>query len=77
MGLAKRSWLEIVVHIPRILGSGETPLTEPSSGRLGFKLGHIRFDWLKFGCVAVGLLFGSNTVWPEFPNGSSRNCSLK
>jgi hypothetical protein len=44
MGLAKRSWSEIVVHIPRNLGSGETPLTEPSSGRLGFKLGRIRFD---------------------------------
>jgi hypothetical protein len=35
---------EIVAHIPRNLGSGETPSTEPSSGRLGFKLGHIRFD---------------------------------
>jgi hypothetical protein len=77
MGLAKRSWPEIVVHIPRNLGSGETPLTKPSSGRLGFKLGCIRFDWLKFGCVAVGFLFGSNTVWLELPNGSSRNCSLK
>jgi hypothetical protein len=49
MGLAKKSWPEIVVHIPRNLGSGEIPLTEPLSGRLGFKLGHIRFDWLKFG----------------------------
>jgi hypothetical protein len=48
MGLAKKSWPEIVVHIPRKLGSGETPLTEPSSGRLGFKLGCIWFDWLKF-----------------------------
>jgi hypothetical protein len=49
MGLAKKSWLEIVVHIPRNLGSREIPLTEPSLGRLGFKLGRIRFDWLKFG----------------------------
>jgi hypothetical protein len=24
-------------------------LTESSSGRSGFKLSHIRFDWLKFG----------------------------
>jgi hypothetical protein len=71
MGLAKRSWPEIVAHIPRNLGGGETPLTEPSSGRLGFKLSHIRFDWLKFGCVAVGLFFGSDTVWPELSNGSS------
>jgi hypothetical protein len=49
MGLVKRSWSEIVVHIPRNLGGGETPSTEPSSGRLGFKLSRIRFDWLKFG----------------------------
>jgi hypothetical protein len=49
MGLAKKSWPEIVMHIPRNLGSGEIPLTEPSSGRLGFKLGRIRFGWLKFG----------------------------
>jgi hypothetical protein len=49
MGLAKRSWPEIVVHIPKNLGGVETPLTEPSSGRLGFDLGHIRFDSLKFG----------------------------
>jgi hypothetical protein len=31
------------------LGGGETSLTESSSGRLEFKLGHILFDWLKFG----------------------------
>jgi hypothetical protein len=49
MGLAKRSWPEIVVHISRNSGGGETPLTEPSSGRLGFKLGRIRFDSLKLG----------------------------
>jgi hypothetical protein len=29
---------------------------------LGFKLSHIRFDWLKSGYVAVGLFFGSDTV---------------
>jgi hypothetical protein len=39
---------EIVVHISRNLGGGETSLTESSSGRLEFKLSHIRFDWLKF-----------------------------
>jgi hypothetical protein len=77
MGLAKRSWPEIVVHIPRNLGSGGVPSTEPSSGHLGFKMSRIRFDWLKFGCVPVGLLFGSSTVWPELSNGSSRNYSLK
>jgi hypothetical protein len=37
MGLAKKSWPEIVVH-PRNLGSEETFLTEPSSGRLGFRI---------------------------------------
>jgi hypothetical protein len=62
MGLAKRSWPEIVAHIPRNLGNGETLLTEPSPSRLGFMLSHIRFDWLRFGCVAVGLFFGSDTV---------------
>jgi hypothetical protein len=58
MELAKRSWPEIMAHIQRNLGSGETPLTEPLSGRLGFNLSHIRFDWLKFGCVAVGCFSG-------------------
>jgi hypothetical protein len=29
---------------------------------LGFMLSHIRFDWLRFGCVAVGSFFGSDTV---------------
>jgi hypothetical protein len=49
MGLAKRSWPEIVVHIPRNLGGGETSSTESSSARLEFKLSHIRFGWLRFG----------------------------
>jgi hypothetical protein len=44
------------------LGSGETLSTEPSPGRLGFMLSHIRSDWLRSGYVAVGLFFGSNTV---------------
>jgi hypothetical protein len=61
MGPAKRSWPEIMAHIPRNLGSGETLWTEPSSVRLGFMLSHIPFDW--FGCVAVGLFFESDTVW--------------
>jgi hypothetical protein len=42
--LAKRSWSEIMVHIPKNLGSGETSSTEPSSGQLGFKPSRIRFD---------------------------------
>jgi hypothetical protein len=59
------------------LGSGETLSTELPPGRLGFKLSHIRFDWLKSGCFAVGLFFGSDTVWSELPNESFRNCSSK
>jgi hypothetical protein len=62
MELTKRSWSEILAHIPRNFGSGETPSTEPSPGRLGFMLSHIRFGWLRFGCVAVELFFGSDTV---------------
>jgi hypothetical protein len=62
MELTKRSWPEIVAHIPRNFGSGETPSTEPSPSRLGFMLSHIRFDWSRFGCVAVGSFFGSDTV---------------
>jgi hypothetical protein len=58
----KRSWPEIVAHIPINLGSGETLSAEPSPSRLGFMLSHIRFDWLRFSCVAVGLFFGSDTV---------------
>jgi hypothetical protein len=55
IGMAKRSWPWIVVHIPRNLESGEVSLTESPSGRLEFKLSHIRLtgsaesytvDWL-------------------------------
>jgi hypothetical protein len=75
MELAKRSWPEIVAHIPRNLGSGETPLTEPSPSHLGFMLSHIRFDWLRFGCVAVGSFLGLTLLWSELPNESSRGYS--
>jgi hypothetical protein len=51
-----------MAHIPRSLESGETPSNERSLSRLGFMLSHIRFDWLRFGCVAVGSFFGSDTV---------------
>jgi hypothetical protein len=71
-GTGKETGPEIVVHIPRNLGGGEASLTESSSGRSEFKLSHIRFDWLKFGWVAVASLFGSDTVWPELPNESSK-----
>jgi hypothetical protein len=62
MELTKRSWPEIVAHIPRNLESGETPSIKRSPSRLGFMLSHILFDWLRFGCVAVGSFFGSDTV---------------
>jgi hypothetical protein len=42
MGMAKRSWPWIVVHIPRNLEGGEVSLTESPSSRLEFKLSHIR-----------------------------------
>jgi hypothetical protein len=38
----KRSWLWIVVHIPRNLESEEVSLIDSPSGRLEFKLSHIR-----------------------------------
>jgi hypothetical protein len=38
MGVAKRSWPWIVVHISRNLEGGEAFLTESPSGRLEFKL---------------------------------------
>jgi hypothetical protein len=62
MELTKRSWPEIMAHIPRNLGSGETPSTERSPSHLGFMLSHIRLDWLRFGCVAVESFFGFDTV---------------
>jgi hypothetical protein len=49
---------EIVAHIPRNLESGETPSTERSPSHLGFMLSHIRFDWIRFGCVAVETFLG-------------------
>jgi hypothetical protein len=46
IGVAERSWPCIVVHIPRNLKGGEASLTESSSGRLEFKLSHIRLTGL-------------------------------
>jgi hypothetical protein len=42
IGMMKRSWPCIVVHILRNLESGDVSLTESPSGRLEFKLSHIR-----------------------------------
>jgi hypothetical protein len=44
MELTKGSWPEIVAHIPRNLGGGETLSIEPSPSHLGFMLSHIQFD---------------------------------
>jgi hypothetical protein len=61
MGMAKRSWPWIVVHIPRNLEGGETSLTESPSGRFEFKLSHI---WLtesvelRSDCCSGLVLFG-------------------
>jgi hypothetical protein len=66
MGLAKKSWPEIVLHIPRNLGGGETSLTESSSGRLEFKLSHI---WLT----------GSVELWSDRCSGLvlfDQNCRM-
>jgi hypothetical protein len=77
MELTKRSWPEIVVHIPRNLESGETLLTERSPSRLGLMLSHIRFDWLRFSCVAVGSFSGLALLWSGLPNESSRGYSSR
>jgi hypothetical protein len=42
MGMAKRSWPWVMVHIPKNLEGGEVSLTESPSGRLELKLSHIR-----------------------------------
>jgi hypothetical protein len=49
------------VHIPRNLEGGEVSLTESSSGRLGFKLSHIRLTGsaeLPSECYSGIVLFG-------------------
>jgi hypothetical protein len=42
MGMAKRSWPWIVVHIPRNLEGGKASLIESPLGRSGVKLSRIR-----------------------------------
>jgi hypothetical protein len=58
--MAKRSWPWIVVHIPRNLEGGEVSLTESPSGRLEFKLSHIRLTGsteLRSECYSGMVLF--------------------
>jgi hypothetical protein len=61
IGLVKRSWPWIVAHIPRNLESGEVFLTDSPSGRLEFKLSHIRLTGsaeLRSECCSGIALFG-------------------
>jgi hypothetical protein len=61
IGVAKRLWPWIVVHIPRNLEGGEVSLTESSSGRLEFKLSHIQLTGsakLRSECYSGIVLFG-------------------
>jgi hypothetical protein len=77
MELTKRSWTEIVAHIPRNLGSGGTPLAERSPSRLGFMLSHIRLDWSRFGYATAGSFSGLTLLWSELPNESFRSYSSR
>jgi hypothetical protein len=59
-GMAKRSWPWIVVHISRNLEGGEASLTKSPSGRLEFKLSHIRLTGsveLRSDCCSGLVLF--------------------
>jgi hypothetical protein len=61
MGVAKRLWPWIVVHIPRNLEGRKVSLTESSSGRLEFKLSHIRLTGsaeLRSECYSGMVMFG-------------------
>jgi hypothetical protein len=63
MGMTKRSWPWIVAHIPRNLEGGEASLAESPSGRLEFKLSHIRLTGLaelQSECYSGMALFGRN-----------------
>jgi hypothetical protein len=63
MGLAKRSWPWIVVHIPINLEGGEVSLTKSPSGRLEFNLSRIRLTGsaeLRSGCYSGMVLFGQS-----------------
>jgi hypothetical protein len=57
MELTKRSW-----RISQEIWEVERLSIELSPSHLGFMLSRIRFDWLRFDCVAVGSFFGFDTV---------------
>jgi hypothetical protein len=61
IGVAKRSWPWIMVHIPRNLEGGEVSSVESPSGCLEFKLSHIRLTGsaeLRLECYSGIVLFG-------------------
>jgi hypothetical protein len=63
MGMAKRSWPWIVVHILRNFEGGKASLTESPSGRLEFKLSRIRLTGsaeLRSECYSGMVLFGQS-----------------
>jgi hypothetical protein len=63
MGMTKRSWPWIVLHIPRNLEGGEVSLTESPSGHLEFKPSHIRLTGsaeLRSECYSGIVLFGQS-----------------
>jgi hypothetical protein len=62
IGLVRRSWPWIVVHIPKNLESGEVSVTDSPSGRLEFKLSHDRLIGsaeLRSECYSGIVLFGN------------------
>jgi hypothetical protein len=63
MGMAKRLWPWIVVHIPRNLEGGKASLTESPLGRLEFKPSRIRLTSsaeLRLECYSGMVLFGQS-----------------
>jgi hypothetical protein len=57
---------------PEKFGRWRCFLNRIAVGSFGIQAESYSVDWL--GCVAVGVLFGYGTVWPELLNGSSENC---
>jgi hypothetical protein len=47
---------------PKEFGKWRDSSDQTVIGSFGIHADHIRFDWLRFGCVAVGSFFGSSTV---------------
>jgi hypothetical protein len=78
MGMPKRSWPQIMVHISRNLEGGELSLTESSSGRLEFKLSRIRLTGsveLRSDCGLGLVLFDQNCQMdhPSYSRGKTEN----